>query len=120
MVILATGVRPEIKLAQMAGVEIGRWAILVNEKMQTSIPNIYALGDCVEVIDAITGHNTLSSLVSTAVRQGKIAAKNIAGVEAKFNPVVNSMVSKIGDLEFGSVGLTKTAALQNGIKAIFW
>ncbi|GAB4307999.1 MAG: FAD-dependent oxidoreductase [Methanobacteriaceae archaeon] len=118
MVILATGVRPEIKLAQMAGVEIGRWAILVNEKMQTSIPNIYAVGDCVEVIDAITGHNTLSPLGSTAVRQGKIAAKNIAGVEAKFNPVVNSMVSKIGDLEFGSVGLTKIGALQNGIKAI--
>jgi len=118
MVILATGVRPETKLAQLAGVEIGRWAILVNEKMQTSIPNIYAVGDCVEVVDAITGHNTLSPLGSTAVRQGKIAAKNIAGIGAEFRPVVNSMVSKIGDLEFGSVGLTKTAALQNGIKAI--
>ncbi|HML06159.1 MAG TPA: FAD-dependent oxidoreductase [Methanobacterium sp.] len=118
MVILATGVRPETKLARMAGAEIGRWAILVNEKMQTSIPNIYAVGDCVEVIDAITGHNTQSPLGSTAVRQAKIAAKNIVGIDAEFKPVLNSMVSKIGDLEFGSVGLTRTAALQNGIEVI--
>ena len=118
MAILATGVRPETKLARMAGAEIGRWAILVNEKMQTSIPNIYAVGDCVEVIDAITGHNTQSPLGSTAVRQAKIAAKNIVGIDAEFKPVLNSMVSKIGDLEFGSVGLTRTAALQNGIEVI--
>ncbi|MBI5679341.1 MAG: FAD-dependent oxidoreductase [Methanobacterium sp.] len=118
MVILATGVRPETKLAKMAGAKLGRWAILVNEKMQTSIPNIYAVGDCVEVYDAITGHNTQSPLGSTAVRQAKIAAKNITGINAEFNPVLNSMVSKIGDLEFGAVGLTKTAALQNGLKVI--
>lgn len=118
MVILATGVRPETKLAKMAGAELGRWAIVVNEKMQTSVPNIYAVGDCVEVYDAITGHNTQSPLGSTAVRQAKIAAKNIVGIDAAFRPVLNSMVSKIGALEFGAVGLTKTAALQNGLKVI--
>ena len=48
MVILATGVRPELKLAKMAGCDIGRWAILVNEKMETSVEDVYALGDCVE------------------------------------------------------------------------
>ncbi|MGB9936256.1 MAG: FAD-dependent oxidoreductase [Methanobacterium sp.] len=118
MVIMATGVRPQTKLAQMAGCELGRWAILVNEKMQTSVPNIYAVGDCVEVIDAITGHNTQSPLGTTAVRQGKIAAKNIVGIEAEFKPVLNSMVSKIGGLEFGAVGVTRTFALQNGIEVI--
>lgn len=118
MIIMATGVRPQIKLAKMAGCEIGRWAIIVNEKMQTSVPNIYAVGDCVEVIDAITGHNTQSPLGTAAVRQGKIAAKNIAGVEGEFKPVLNSMVSKIGNLEFGAVGITRTYALQNGIKVI--
>ncbi|MCK9151075.1 FAD-dependent oxidoreductase [Methanobacterium alcaliphilum] len=118
MVILATGVRPETKLAKMAGVDIGRWAILVNEKMQTSVPNIYAVGDCVEVYDAITGHNTQSPLGSTAVRQAKVAAKSIVGIESAFRPVLNSMVSKIGSLEFGAVGLTKTSALQNGLKVI--
>lgn len=118
MVIMATGVRPQTKLAQMAGCELGRWAILVNERMQTSIPNIYAVGDCVEVIDAITGSNTQSPLGTSAVRQGKIAAKNIVGIEAKFNPVLNSMVSKIGELEFGAVGVTRTFAHQNGIDVI--
>ncbi len=118
MVILATGVRPETTMAKMAGCNLGRWAIEVNEKMQTSVPNIYAVGDCVEVYDAITGHNTQSPLGSTAVRQAKIAARNIVGIDAKFNPVLNSMVSQVGNLEFGAVGLTKTAALQNGIKVI--
>lgn len=118
MVILATGIRPIIKLAKMAGCNIGRWAILVNEKMQSSIPNIYAVGDCVEVYDAITGQNTQSTLGSTAVRQGKIAAKNIVGLNAEFQPVLNSMVSKIGKLEFGAVGITKSWAVQNGIDII--
>ena len=118
MVILATGVRPETTMAKMAGCNLGRWAIEVNEKMQTSVPNIYAVGDCVEVYDAITGHNTQSPLGSTAVRQAKIAARNIVGIDAQFNPVLNSMVSQVGNLEFGAVGLTKTAALQNGIKVI--
>ena len=49
MVIMATGVRPRISLASEAGCKIGRWAVEVNDKMQTSIPNIYAVGDCVEV-----------------------------------------------------------------------
>ncbi|MGF7117440.1 FAD-dependent oxidoreductase [Methanobacterium oryzae] len=118
MVIMATGVRPETKLAKMAGCELGRWAIQVNEKMQTCVPNIYAVGDCVEVYDAITGHNTQSPLGTAAVRQGKIAAKNIVGIETEFKPVLNSMVSKIGNLEFGAVGLTKVIALQNGIDVV--
>ncbi len=118
MVIMATGVRPETKLAEMAGCKLGRWAIRVNEKMQTSVPNIYAVGDCVEVYDAITGHSTQSPLGSTAVRQAKVAAKNIVGIQSKFKPVLNSMVSKVGDLEFGAVGLTSISALQNGIDVI--
>ncbi|MGP8022802.1 MAG: FAD-dependent oxidoreductase [Methanobacterium sp.] len=118
MVIMATGIRPQIKLAKMAGCSIGRWAILVNEKMQTSVANIYAVGDCVEVYDAITGQNTQSPLGTTAVRQGKTAAKNIVGMCAEFKPVLNAMVSKIGELEFGAVGSTKSWAIQNGIDVI--
>ena len=118
MVIMATGIRPQIKLAKMAGCDIGRWAILVNEKMQTSVPNIYAVGDCVEVYDAITGQNTQSPLGTTAVRQGKIAAKNIVGMSAELRPVLNAMVSKIGQLEFGAVGSTKSWAVHNGMEVI--
>ncbi|MDI6702623.1 FAD-dependent oxidoreductase [Methanothermobacter wolfeii] len=118
MVILATGVRPEKKLAEMAGCETGQWAVRVNERMQTSVPDIYAVGDCVEVHDAITGFRTQSPLGSAAVRQAKVAAKNIAGMDAVFRPVLNAMVSKIGELEFGAVGLTEVTALQNGIKVV--
>ena len=119
LVIMATGVRPKTKLAEMAGCELGKWAIVVNEKMQTSIPNIYAVGDCVEVFDAITGDSTQSMLGTTAVRQGKIAAKNITGINAEFKPVLNSNVSKVGELEFGAVGLTVASARQSGIDATY-
>ncbi len=103
MVILSTGVKPSIELGSAAGCEIGDLGIKVNEHMQTSIPNIYAVGDCVEVYDAITGQNTLSPFGTTAVRQGKVASKNICGRKnSVFRPVLNSVVSKIGELEIRS------------------
>ncbi|NYB52846.1 MAG: FAD-dependent oxidoreductase [Methanobacteriaceae archaeon] len=118
MVILATGVRPQTKLAEIAGCKLGNMAIRVNEKMQTSVSNIYAVGDCVEVVDAITGEYTQSMLGTAAVSQGKIAAKNITGIGGEFKPVLNSMVSKVGELEFGAVGITKLLAPQKGIDVI--
>jgi len=118
LVIMATGVRPETHLAEYVGCELGKWAIKVNEKMETSIPGIYAVGDCVEVTDAITGHPTQSPLGSTAVRQAKIAAKNILGIAVEVEPVLNATVAKIGALEFGAVGLTKSVATHNGIFVI--
>ncbi len=119
MVILSTGVKPSIELGSAAGCEIGDLGIKVNEHMQTSIPNIYAVGDCVEVYDAITGQNTLSPFGTTAVRQGKVASKSICGRKnSVFRPVLNSVVSKIGELEIGAVGLTESSAKLNGIDVI--
>lgn len=118
MVILATGVRPELELAKMAGCEIGRWAIKVNEKMETSVEDIYAVGDCVESVDLILGSNTISQLGTTAVRQSKTLARTITGKKSKFNPVLNAMVTKVGKLEFGAVGLTTSFAQQNNIKPV--
>lgn len=118
MVILATGVRPELELAKMVGCDIGRWAILVNEKMETSVEDVYAVGDCVESQDLILGGNTISHLGTTAVRQAKTLARTITGKKSKFNPVLNSMVSKVGKLEFGAVGLTTSFAQQNNIKPV--
>ena len=92
--------------------------VKVNERMETSIPNIYSVGDCVEVYDGITGQKTQSPFGTTAVRQGKVAAKNIIGREAVFRPVLNSVVSKIGELEIGAVGLTEISANLNGIEVI--
>ena len=92
--------------------------VTVNERMETSAPGIYSAGDCVEVYDGITGQKTVSPFGTTAVRQGEVAAKNIIGKEAIFRPVLNSVVSVIGELEIGAVGLTETSAKLNGIDVI--
>lgn len=118
MVILATGVRAELELARMAGCEIGRWAILVNDRMETSVEDVYAVGDCVESKDLILGSNTISQLGTTAVRESKTLARTICNKKSKFNPVLNSMVSKVGELEFGAVGYTTSFAQQNRIRPV--
>ena len=118
MVIMATGVRPELDLAKMAGCNIGRWAIIVNDRMETSVEDVYAVGDCVESRDLILGSNTISHLGTTAVRQSKALARTICGKKSKFNPVLNSMVSKVGELEFGAVGYTTSFAMQNQIRPV--
>ena len=118
MVVLATGVRAELDLAKMAGCDCGRWAVLVNDRMATSVPDVYAVGDCVESYSAILRSNTVSQLGTTAVRQAKTLAQTLAGKRSRFNPVLNSMVTKVGDLEFGAVGLTRSFAQQNSIKAV--
>ena len=118
MVIMATGVRAELDLARMAGCEIGRWAILVNDRMETSVEDVYAVGDCVESKDLILGSNTISQLGTTAFRESKTLARTICGKKSRFNPVLNSMVSKVGKLEFGAVGYTTSFAQQNRIRPV--
>lgn len=118
MVILATGVRAELDLARMAGCDIGRWAILVNDRMETSVDDVYAVGDCVESKDLILGSNTISQLGTTAVRESKTLARTICNKKSKFNPVLNSMVSKVGKLEFGAVGYTSSFAQHNRIRPV--
>lgn len=118
MVILSTGVRPQTELAESIGCQLGQFAIQVNSRMETSVENVYAVGDCVEVIDAITGQITLSPLGTTAVRQGIILAKNLTGHEIDFKPVLNSTVSQIGTMEMGAVGLTQQAAQKEGIDVV--
>jgi len=80
-VVVATGVVPGISLAKTAGIETGR-GIYVNQKMETSIPDIYACGDCVETIDAHTGEAAMFQLKHNAIEQGQITAKNISGQNA--------------------------------------
>jgi NADH oxidase (H2O2-forming) len=86
--------------------------------METSVPNVYAAGDCVEVTNAVTGDITLSPLGTTAVRQGIILAKNLAGHEIEFQPVLNSTVSQIGGMEMGAVGITQQEAEKLGIPVV--
>ncbi len=85
LVVLGVGVRPENKLAVDAGLEIGpRGGIRVNEYLQTSDPNIFAVGDAIEVVDFVTGEPTQVPLAGPANRQGRIAADNIFGRAVRY------------------------------------
>ncbi|RLF78192.1 NADH oxidase, partial [Thermococci archaeon] len=89
IVLVATGVRANVDLARKAGLEVNR-GIVVNEYLRTSDPDIYAIGDCAEVFDAVTGNRILSQLGTTAVRMAKVAAENVFGKDVKFRPVFNT------------------------------
>ena len=115
MVILAIGVRPNVKLAQDAGLEIGATgAIHVDEHMQTSDPDIYAAGDCVESVDLVTGQPCYVPLGSTANKQGRVAAVNVCGGNDTFPGVLGSTVCKVFDHCVARTGLTEAAACEAG------
>lgn len=85
MVLLAIGVTPDTVLSKEAGLELGvKGSIVVNDRMETSVPEIYAVGDAVEVTHLVSGQRTLISLAGPANKQGRIAADNICGGDSKF------------------------------------
>jgi len=115
MVVLAIGVRPNVTLAQAAGLDIGTTgAIKVNERMQTSDPDIYAAGDCVECTNLMTGKPCFVPLGSTANKQGRVAAVNICGGEDHFPGVLGSTVCEVFDFCVARTGLGKSAAEEQG------
>lgn len=115
MVVLAIGVRPNVTLAEAADLEIGpTGAIKVNDRMQTSDPNIYAAGDCVECKDLMTGKPCFVPLGSTANKQGRVAAVNICGGQDHFPGVLGSTVCKVFDFCVGRTGLGESAAKEEG------
>lgn len=115
IVLVATGARARVQLAMQIGVRLGKLgAVQVNSRMRTSIPEIYAAGDCVESSNMITGQATLSLLGTTAERQGKIAGINAAGGYAVFPGVIHSVVSSMFNFEIGATGFTERYAQQNG------
>ncbi|MGB2822225.1 MAG: FAD-dependent oxidoreductase [Phycisphaerae bacterium] len=115
MVILGVGVRPNVKLAQDAGLEIGSTgAIKVDERMCTSDPDIYAAGDCVESVDLLTGRPCYVPLGSTANKQGRVAAVNLCGGDDRFPGVLGSTVCKVFDHCVARTGLTEAAARKAG------
>ncbi len=116
MAILAVGVRPDSTLAREAGLELGlRDAIRVDERMRTSDPDIYAVGDAVEVVNAVTGQPALIALAGPANKQGRIAADNICGIPSGFTGSQGSSVMKAFDLTVATTGLTEKAARTAGL-----
>ncbi len=108
LVIMAIGVRPETKLAENAGLNLGpRGGIAVNEHMQTNDPAIYAVGDAVEVKSFIAGLDSLIPLAGPANRQGRIAADNIFGRNSVYKNTQGTAICKVFDLSVGMVGLSE-------------
>jgi len=116
MIIMSVGVRPETAIAKDAGIELNqRGSIVVNNKMQTNIPNIYAVGDAVEVEDFITKKPAFIPLAGPANKQGRIAADNIAGFESVYTGTQGSAVLKLFDMTVATTGLNEKSATAAGI-----
>ena len=116
MVILAIGVTPESNLAKEAGLALGMTgSILVNERMETSVPDIYAVGDAVQVKHYVTGQDTLIALAGPANKQGRIAADNICGGNSRYLGSQGSSVIKVFDLTAATTGINETNAKKAGL-----
>ena len=114
--ILAAGVKPETKLAQDCGLEIGKsGGVKVNENMQTSDPDIYAGGDSVEVVDFVSNDGVLIPLAGPANRQGRIIADNIAGYASVYKKTIGSAVVKVFDLTIANAGNSEESLKKRNI-----
>jgi len=111
VVLAGVGVRPEVALAQAAGVALGgTGAIATDGHMQTNLPGVYAAGDCTEAFHLVTGKPAYVPLGSTANKQGRVAGTNAAGGETTFGGIVGTMVVRVFDLAVARTGLTAAQA----------
>jgi len=118
MVVLAIGVAPDTVLAKEGGLTLGvKGSIVVNDRMETSVPHIYAVGDAVQVQHYVTGENTLISLAGPANKQGRIAADNICGGDSHYMGSQGSSVIKVFDMTAAATGINETNARKAGIDA---
>ena len=116
MVVLAIGVTPDTALAKDAGLELGlKGSIVVNNRMETSVPDIYAVGDAVQVKHFVTGQDAVISLAGPANKQGRIAADNICGGDSRYQGSQGSSVIKVFDLTAAATGVNETNAKKAGL-----
>lgn len=116
MVVLAIGVVPDTHLAKKAGLELGlKDSIVVNDRMETSVPDIYAAGDAVQVKHYVTGQNALISLAGPANKQGRIIADNICGGDSRYPGSQGSSVIKVFDLTAAVTGINEKNARKYGL-----
>ena len=117
IVLLGTGVRPNVELAHAAGVALGHTgAIATDSQMRTNLPDHFAAGDCAEALHLLTGQPAYIPLGSTANKQGRVAGENAAGGRAAFGGVVGTMVVRVFDLAVARTGLTTVEAQNAGLE----
>ena len=116
LVILSIGVRPNGQLAKEAGLAVNaRGGVVVNDHMLSSDPSIYAVGDVVEVEDFISKEQTMIPLAGPANKQGRIAADNIAGLDASYTGTQGSSIAKVFDLTVASTGENEKTLVKRGL-----
>ena len=120
MVILSIGVRPESSLAKEAGLELGeRGGIVVNEHLQTSDPDIYAVGDAIVFENPVIGKPMITYLAGPANKQGRICADNIAGANTRiYSGTVGTAIAKVFDITVASTGVSEKTLAQHAIPYI--
>ena len=116
MVVLAIGVTPDTALAKAAGLKLGiKDSIVVNDRMETSVPDIYAAGDAVQVKHYVTGEDSLLSLAGPANKQGRVIADNICGGDSRYLGSQGSSVIKVFDMTAATTGINETNARRAGL-----
>ena len=117
MLILAIGVKPESGLAAAAGLAVSdRGGIVVDDHMRTSDPNIYAVGDAVQVTDFVTGQPSLIPLAGPANRQGRIAADNLCGLDSRYTGTQGSAILQVFDQTVATTGINEKTAQRLGLR----
>ncbi|ODS39447.1 MAG: hypothetical protein A7316_05530 [Candidatus Altiarchaeales archaeon WOR_SM1_86-2] len=116
LVIMSVGVRPDVEFLKT--IEVGKFGIKVDEKLRTSAKGVYACGDCIRIRFMVTNEPQQSGLGTVAERAGHVAGLNAAGGDATFYHTLNSMITKIFDLEIGVTGMNETMAKERGYKVV--
>lgn len=118
LVVFATGVVPDLNFIPENTLSIGRQGIIVNERMETSIPDVYAVGDCAQYKSYITGNTLGGKLATNAVPMARILAENLMGKKAAYKGFVNGAATKVYDNYVGGTGLTAQAAEKEGFEIL--
>lgn len=118
LVVIGLGVRAHVDLARDAGIAVGEaGGIVVDDHLRTSVPHVWAAGDCVESHHRITGRSVVIALGTHANKQGRVAGTHITGGEASFAGVLGTAITKFQQLEIGRTGLTEREAADAGLDA---
>ena len=116
VVVMGLGVKPNARLAEQAGIALGAGgAIHVNQRMETSAPNVWAAGDCAESLHRISGRQVAIALGTIANKHGVVAGTNISGGNAMFPGVLGTAITKFNELEIARTGLSEREARELGM-----
>jgi NADH oxidase (H2O2-forming) len=118
IVVMAVGVKADMGLAEAAGIECSKRGVITNKRLETSVKDIYAIGDCIETFQLINSEPCVMQLATSAYQQGIIAGINAVGGNAEYQGALNTFVSKIGKLEVAATGFNTPTAEEYGYEVV--